>query len=152
MGIKVRYAKPDDSSEILRLIVELAKFEKLSPPNEQAKKRLIRDAFSDNPPFSIIVAEANSELVGYAFYFFTYSTFNARKSLYLEDIFVTEKLRSSGVGKKFFQKLFSVAKQNKCKRMEWCVLNWNKRAIKFYNKLGAKPLDEWTYYRKEIKF
>lgn len=84
-------------------------------------------------------------------FFFTYSTFKARRSLYLEDIFVTEKFRSAGVGNKFFDKLISIAKKNKCSRMEWCVLNWNKRAINFYNNIGARPLDEWTFYRKEIK-
>lgn len=151
MKLKIREASSKDSNEILKLIVELANFEKLTPPDKHAQRRLIKDAFSINPPFSILVAEYESSLIAYAFYFYTYSTFKARKSLYLEDIFVSDKFRSAGLGKLFFEKLLSIAKKNKCSRMEWCVLNWNKRAINFYNKLGAKPLNEWTYYRKEIK-
>ena len=150
MKIKIRKAKKSDSKEIIRLINELAKFEKLAPPTLSAKKRLINDAFGRNPLFFVLLAEAEGSIVGYAFYFFTYSSFKARKTLYLEDIFVTESMRRFGVGKLFFKEMLKIAKAEKCARMEWCVLDWNVNAINFYDKLGAKPLKEWIYYRKLI--
>jgi len=149
--IKIRKAVKKDSKEILGLILELAKFEKLAPPGEAAKKRLLKDAFGTKPVFNIILAEQNGKIIGYAFYFFTYSSFLARKTLYLEDIFITESIRRSGAGKLFFKELIKIAKKEKCGRMEWCVLDWNIKAINFYNKLGAKPLNDWIHYRKIIK-
>ncbi len=148
--VKIRRAKPEDKEQIIKLIVELADFEKLAPPDEDARKRLIKEAFSLNPCFEILVADKKGEILGYAFYFFTFSSFKALKTLYLEDIFITQKYRSSGIGKLFFKELKDIASKNKCGRMEWCVLNWNVNAIKFYNKLGAKPMDEWTWYRMEL--
>lgn len=147
MAIKIRKAKKRDSKDILNLIKELAKFEKLDPPTKQACKRLVKDAFGDNPFYSVIVAQDGKDLVAYAFYFYTYSSFLARRTLYLEDIFVTEDKRRSGIGKLLFDKLIKIAKKQKCGRMEWCVLDWNQKAIDFYNKLGANPLGDWIYYR-----
>jgi GNAT superfamily N-acetyltransferase len=150
MSIRIRKAKKADFKDIIRLINELAKFEKLVPPNKKAEKRLFRDAFGKNPAFSVLVAVHNKEIAGYAFYFFSYSSFLARKTLYLEDIFITESKRRFGIGKLFFRELVKKAKKEKCGRMEWCVLDWNKNAIEFYNKLGAKPLDDWIYYRLKL--
>lgn len=84
------------------------------------------------------------------FYFFSYSSFLARKTLYLEDIYITEQYRKLGVGKIFMNKLIQIAGKQKCKRIEWCVLKWNKEAIKFYEKFGANILSEWIYYRYEL--
>jgi GNAT superfamily N-acetyltransferase len=150
MKIKIRKAKKTDSKEIIRLVNELAKFEKLAPPTPTAKKRLINDAFGKKPLFYVLLAETKSNIAGYAFYFFTYSSFKARKTLYLEDIFVTEGMRRFGIGKLFFNEMIKISKKEKCARMEWCVLNWNKNAINFYDKLGAKPLKEWIYYRFQV--
>lgn len=151
MDIKIRSAKRSDSKQIIELINKLAKFEKLKPPDENAKKRLINDAFGKNPKFKVTVADDRTEkLLGYAFYFFTYSSFLARKTLYLEDIFITEDYRNTGIGKLFFDELVKIAKKNNCGRMEWAVLDWNVNAIKFYDKLGAKQLKDWIYYRYMI--
>ncbi|KAA0207911.1 GNAT family N-acetyltransferase [Ignavibacteria bacterium CHB1] len=147
LKVTIRKADKSDSSEIIRLIKELAEFEKLEPPDKLACRRLIKDAFSINPPFEILVAENYQNILAYAFYFYTYSTFRARKTLYLEDIYVSNLYRSHGIGQRIFKQLIRIAKKNRCSRMEWCVLNWNKNAIKFYEKIGANPLDEWTYYR-----
>jgi len=147
MRIKIRKAVRSDSDGLVRLIIELAEFEKLKPPDKKAKKRLLNDAFSKTPPFKIYVAESGNELIGYAFYFFTYSTFLAKKSLYLEDIYITPKFRKSGIGKRFFKILIKEAKENKCGRIEWAVLDWNINAIRFYENLGAKWLNDWKYYR-----
>lgn len=148
--IKIRKAVKSDAENIVKLIFELADFEDLEPPDIKGQKRLIKDAFSKNPPFNIILAEINNEIAGYSFYFFTYSSFLAKKSLYLEDIFITENQRSKGIGKLFFNELLKIAEKNNCGRMEWAVLDWNEKAIKFYDKLGAKELKEWKIYRMTL--
>lgn len=148
--IKIRKAKKSDKKDILRLVNELAEFEKLSPPDKMAQSRLIRDAFSSNPPYRILLADYEGQTAGYSFYFFTYSSFLARKSLYLEDIYISEKYRNLGIGKLFFEKLIRIAEKNKCGRMEWVVLDWNVNAIKFYEKLDAFELKEWKTFRKLI--
>ena len=150
MEIKIRKAVKSDSEEIIKLILELAKFEKLIPPNEAGQKRLLDDAFSDSPPFKILLAEQDNKLLGYAFYLFTYSSFEAKKTLYLEDVFISESHRNKGIGKLFLDELIDIAKTNDCRRMEWAVLDWNINAIKFYEKLGARELKEWKYFRMEV--
>lgn len=150
MEIKIRKTVKTDSEEIIRLIMELAKFEKLTPPDEAGQKRLLDDAFSDSPPFKILVAERNGKLLGYAFYLFTYSSFEAKRTLYLEDIFISESHRNKGIGKLFLDKLINIAKTNDCGRMEWAVLDWNVNAINFYENLGARELKEWKYFRMEM--
>ncbi len=147
MRFKICKAAKSDSTEILRLIDELAEFEKLPPPDKMAKRRLLRDAFGKNPLFNVLLAKEGSASVGYAFYFYTYSSFLARKTLYLEDIFISENRRGMGIGKMFLDELMKIAVKNRCGRMEWCVLDWNRKAIRFYEKLGAKRLKEWLYYR-----
>lgn len=146
----IRKARKTEFNRVFKLICELADFEKLTPPNAQAKRRLYNDAFGKKPAYKILLAVYDKEIVGYAFYFYSYSSFLARKTLYLEDIFVTESKRSLGIGKLFMNELIKTANKEKCGRMEWCVLDWNKNAIDFYNKLGAKPLSEWIYYRLKI--
>jgi GNAT superfamily N-acetyltransferase len=147
MKIKIRKAKKTDSKEIIRLIIELARFEKLKPPSLPAQKNLIKDAFSRKPPFEIFLAFDGDKAAGYAFYFYTYSTFLAKPTLYLEDIYINEKYRGSGIGKKLMDKLLSTAKTKKCGRMEWIVLDWNIKAINFYDRLGATEMKEWKFYR-----
>lgn len=153
MFAKIRNAKKEDFAKIFNLINELAKFEKLEPPDFNSGQRLFNDAFGSKPSFKVLVAETikEKEIIGYVFYFFTYSSFLARKTLYLEDIFVTESKRGLGIGKLFFDKLAETAKKEGCGRMEWSVLDWNENAIKFYNKIGARPLSEWIYYRLNVQ-
>jgi GNAT superfamily N-acetyltransferase len=150
MKIKIIKAKKRDFTDIIRLINELANFENLNPPDKKAQRRLYKDAFGKNPLYKVLLAKTNDEAVGYAFYFYTYSSFLARKTLYLEDIYISENYRKHGIGKKLIEELVNIAKKNKCGRMEWCVLDWNTSAIEFYNKLGAKQLKEWLYYRISI--
>ncbi|MBS1517320.1 MAG: GNAT family N-acetyltransferase [Bacteroidetes bacterium] len=148
--LKIRKARRTDKKSILRLVNELAEFEKLTPPDKNARNRLIKDAFSANPPFRVLLAEYENEVVGYSFYFFTYSSFLAKRTLYLEDIYISEKYRNLGIGKSFFNELIKIAEKNKCGRMEWVVLDWNVSAIKFYEKLNARELKEWKTFRKMI--
>jgi ribosomal protein S18 acetylase RimI-like enzyme len=147
MNISIRKAQRKDSQDILRLINELAEFEKLQPPDKDANNRLIKHAFGKNPLFDLLIAKIGKKTVGYALYFFTYSSFLARKSLYLEDIYVSRETRNIGAGALLFKELVKIAGNNKCGRIEWCVLRWNKKAINFYKKFGAKELKEWKYYR-----
>lgn len=138
-----------DSSGIVELLVALANFEHLDPPDEASRKRIIRDIFSTRKLLNIFVAAdwRSKKLVGYALYFYTYSSFLARPTLYLEDIFVLEEHRGRGIGGGLFTRCVEEAKKNDCGRMEWAVLTWNKNAIDFYEKLGAKRLDQWYTYR-----
>jgi GNAT superfamily N-acetyltransferase len=148
MNHTVRYAKRKDSPGVIDLLVALANFEHLAPPDTSSKKRILRDIFSTKIVKLFVAVDNDSKkLVGYALYFFTYSSFLAQPTLYLEDIFVLEEYRRQGVGKDLFLRCVREAKRHNCGRMEWAVLTWNEKAIQFYEKLGAKRLDEWYYYR-----
>ena len=138
MEIKIREAVKSDSEEIIRLILELAKFEKLTPPNEAGQKRLLDDAFSDSPPFKILLAEQDNKLLGYAFYLFTYSSFEAKKTLYLEDVFISESHRKKGIGKSLIREFIKILRNKGIKKCKLGVNTKNKLAIRFYKNLGFK--------------
>ena len=145
-------SKKEDSKGFLRLLVALANYEHLEPPNQSARRRIIEDIFSPKKKkkkanLFVALDRESKEQVGYALYFFTYSSFLARPTLYLEDIFVLEEHRGRGIGQALFQKCVDEAKSRGCGRMEWAVLTWNKNAIKFYEKLGARRMTEWYTYR-----
>ncbi len=145
----MRRAQRKDSRGILELLMALADFEHLDPPDSAAKRRIIRDIFSKKKSLRLFVAAdaISGKLIGYALYFYTYSSFLARPTLYLEDIFVLEKHRRRGIGRDLFMTCVSEAKRTNCGRMEWSVLTWNEHAIEFYEKLGAKRLEEWRQFR-----
>ncbi|MDA4130349.1 MAG: GNAT family N-acetyltransferase [Thaumarchaeota archaeon] len=128
-------------------MVALANFEHLKPPSSAARRRIIDDIFSKKIFGLYLAMDKTSGPIGYALYFFTYSSFLAKPTLYLEDLFVLEGHRKRGVGKALFKACAKEAVRNGCGRMEWNVLTWNENAINFYEKLGAKRLDEWYYYR-----
>jgi GNAT superfamily N-acetyltransferase len=148
MKINIRKIRKKDSSQLIGLIKELAKFEKLKPPSKLAQKRLLEAVFSKKSRIKVLVAENDKEIAGYAFYFFTFSTFLAKPTLYLEDIYISEKYRRTGIGKKMFKELIKIAKENKCGRLELMVLDWNVNALKFYENFGAENLLNWKFYRK----
>lgn len=145
--IRVRKATPDDTETILGLVVALAQFERLPPPDEAAQGRLIADAFGERPRFEIFLGELDGRVAGYAFVFETYSTFLALPSLYLEDLFVLEEYRGRKVGYELFRYCAQEALKRGCGRFEWVVLQWNTSAIDFYRRLGAKHMDDWQVYR-----
>lgn len=151
--MKIKIIKPGKklSNEILFLVDELAKYEKLPLPTKAAKQRLLNDIFSKKPIINVLLAKADDKYIGYAFYFYSYSSFLAKPTLYLEDIFILEEYRRVGAGKLFFKELNKIAKEKKCGRMEFIVLDWNKSAISFYNKLGIKELEGWKFFRKNYK-
>lgn len=140
---------PVDGTNVERyieLVEGLANYEHLEPPSAQAKARLVRDATSENPPFRAYLAMVDGRAVGYVTFFFTYSTFLARRALFLEDIFVLEEHRGNGIGKRLFQFCVGEAKRAGCGRMEWTALDWNTPAHRFYGSFGAKRL-EWFLFR-----
>jgi GNAT superfamily N-acetyltransferase len=146
-GITVRKAEAEDADVLIQLILGLAEFEKLPPPDEAAQRRLIDDAFGPQPRFQVFLAAVDGEVAGYAFTFDTYSTFLALPTLYLEDLFVLPRFRGYKVGYALMQYLALEAVRRGCGRMEWVVLDWNKHAIHFYRRLGAHHMDDWYFFR-----
>ncbi|MDD4126875.1 MAG: GNAT family N-acetyltransferase [Methanomicrobium sp.] len=144
--VVIKKLTEDNFSEFVNLIEKLAGYEKLKSPDEDAKIRLFNDAFSDNPKYEAYIAYINGSPAGYITFYFTYSTFLAKSTLYLEDIFVLEEYRKQGVGRKLFDFCRSVAKSRGCGRMDWTVLTWNEPSIKFYENQGAERQD-WYLYR-----
>lgn len=142
----VRKGTRRDANGFLVLVEELARFEHLEPPSEEGKRRLVADIF-DRGRINLLVARAGRVLAGYALYFYTYSSFLAKPTLYLEDLFVLDRYRGEGVGRMLFAKCVDIAVAERCGRMEWSVLNWNRNAADFYEGLGAKRLDDWSVYR-----
>ncbi len=145
--LTIRQAQSADGPTVLALIQALADFEKLDPPDDAAQQRLLADAFGERPRFDIFLAEIAGAVVGYAFVFETYSTFLARPTLYLEDLFVLPDYRQQRVGYALFSYCAAEAGRRGCGRMEWTVLDWNTNAITFYERQGARHLGEWLHYR-----
>lgn len=142
----IRNATKNDIPLILKLIQEIAEYEKLSHEVIATEEILHKSLFEEKSS-EVVIGELNSEPIGYALFFHNFSTFLGRKGLYLEDLFVRPQYRGKGFGKKLLLHLVKIAKERGCGRMEWSVLNWNTPAIEFYKSLGAKPMDEWTVYR-----
>ena len=133
-------------NDFLGLIDKLAEYEKLVPPDEEAKKRLRRDYLSDKPKYQAFIGKFGDKYVSYVIFLFTYSSFLALPTLFVEDIFVLDEYRLQGIGKKMFDFLKETAKRERCGRIEFTVLKWNKSAQKFYEKNKAKPM-QWFLYR-----
>ncbi|MEX2582887.1 MAG: GNAT family N-acetyltransferase [Gemmatimonadota bacterium] len=145
--ITIRAARPDDAAIFLELIDALADYEKLERPGADARQRLLRDGFGESRRFTAYLAELDRRVVGYAITFHTYSSFLARPTLFLEDLFVLPDARKNDVGTAFFRFLAAEALRQECGRMEWVVLDWNQLAIDFYDALGARQMSEWLPYR-----
>lgn len=149
----IRKAEDRDIPLILSFIKMIAEYEKLSAEVIATEEDIRNSVFSTNSNVKIIFAYYKDVPVAYAVYFYNFSTFIGRRGLYLEDIFVIPEYRKEGIGQEVFKYLVKEAVKNNCGRMEWSVLNWNEPAIKFYEKIGAVPLKEWTVFRlTEDKF
>ena len=144
--VVIRRGRRTDSDQFIGLVLALAEFEKLEPPSKAGRRRLLNDVFGKKR-IRLFVAADGRKLVGYALYFYTYSSFVARPSLYLEDLFVLGEYRRRGVGSCLFRRCVEEAISRGCGRMEWAVLTWNEKAIRFYERLGAKRLADWHFYR-----
>ena len=144
--LNIKKVDAETFDDFLLLIDKLAEYEKLARPDEEAKKRLRADCFSENPKYQAYIGKIGNKSVAYVIYFFTYSSFLAQQTLFLEDIFVLEEYRRHGIGKKMFDYCKQIAKRESCGRIEFTVLKWNNSAQEFYEKNKAKQL-EWFLYR-----
>ncbi len=147
MTLAIRAAAPGDEQLLLGFIRELAEYEKLADAVTATPADLAQTVFASEPKVFALIAEHDSEAIGFALYFFNYSTFLGKHGLYLEDLFVREGHRGSGAGTALLARLARIAMENDCGRMEWSVLDWNGPSIAFYKSLGAEAMDEWTIYR-----
>ncbi len=140
--MNIRNGKPEDMSEVLALIQELAHFEKEPEAVIITVEDLVRDGFGPNPLFHVFVAEFDKEIVGIALYYYRYSTWKG-KTIHLEDLIVKESMRGTGVGYALYSEIIKQAQKDKIRRIDWNVLDWNTPAIDFYEKTGAKVLKDW---------
>ena len=147
MKTTIRKAGPSDASLIHRFIVDLARYEREPDAVKNTPDQLREQMAEANPPFRCLIAETGKEPSGFALYFFTYSTWEGTRTLYLEDLYVPPEFRRQGIGTHILSVLAKEAQSQQCSRMEWSVLNWNQLAIDAYEKVGAQAQSEWTGYR-----
>jgi GNAT superfamily N-acetyltransferase len=140
--MNIRKGIPSDMNAVLSLIQELADFEKEPNAVVVTVDDLIRDGFSTSPLFQVFVAEVDNEVVGIALYYYRYSTWKG-KTIHLEDLVVKNNMRGTGVGYALYSEIIKQGKTDNVRRIEWNVLDWNTTAIDFYEKSGAKILEEW---------
>ena len=132
---------------IAELIRGLARFEKLEQEVVMTEELLAAGLFGDRPYAEVVLAEDDGRPVGFALFFHNFSTFLGRPGIYLEDLFVIPEHRGQGIGRMLLAHLVRLAVERGCGRLEWAVLDWNRDAIQFYERLGARPNSEWTVYR-----
>ncbi len=142
----IRPAGPEDVGLVLQFIRELAAYEKLEDQVVADEATLSREMFQKGRSRALI-AEYEGEPVGFALYFFNFSTFLGRGGLYLEDLYLRPQVRGKGFGERMFRHLAQVALQEGCGRMEWWCLDWNTPSQGFYRRMGAQPMEEWTVWR-----
>jgi GNAT superfamily N-acetyltransferase len=143
----IRPAHVEDVSVILQLIRDLATYERAADEVTATEEQLVDVLFGERPAAEVLLVFEGPSPVGFAVYFYNFSTWLGRPGLYLEDLFVKPDKRGKGYGRALLVELAKIARDRDCGRMEWAVLNWNEPAIKFYGTLGAKPMDEWTVFR-----
>src|SRR5215831_9197623 len=147
MSLTIRRARPEDATLIFALLCELAEYEKLTHEVEATEAGIAAALFSDHPRITCEIAEWNGEGVGFAVWFYNFSTFSGRSGIYLEDLFVRPAHRGKGIGKALLAHLAKLCVANGWARLQWSVLDWNAPSIAFYKSLGAVLMDEWTVCR-----
>jgi GNAT superfamily N-acetyltransferase len=151
--IKLRDATIEDVPLILDFIKELAVYEKLIDQVKTTEESLKESLFGNQKFAEVIIAELDDKPVGQALFFHNFSTFLGKPGIYLEDLYVRPAFRGKGIGKALLIRVIDIAKERKCGRVEWAVLDWNEPAINFYKNLNAVAMDEWTIFRlTEEKF
>jgi len=143
----IRPATTADVAAVHGLIRELAEFERLGHLCTGTRDDLAASLGTERPAAEVLVADVGGEIVGFALFFPTFSTFLARPGLWLEDLYVRPSHRSRGVGTRLLQAVAALAVERGCGRFEWAVLDWNTPAIEFYKSLGARPMSDWTVMR-----
>ncbi len=143
----LRFATTDDVGLIVDFIRQLADYENLSDEVITDEDQLRQSLFGERRVAEVVIASYQGEPAGFALFFHNFSTFLGRPGIYLEDLFVIPKLRGRGIGRILLSYLARLAVERGCGRLEWWVLDWNEPAIRFYERLGAKAMDEWTVFR-----
>lgn len=151
----IREVNENDINHLIGMVKGLAEYEKLSHEVLATEELYRENGFGMIAYFKALLVESlaanERRYLGFALYFFTFSTFTGRPTLYLEDLFVLPEVRGKGIGKALLRELAKIAVEKKCGRMEWAVLDWNQPAIEFYESINAKPLSDWTVYRLNVK-
>ncbi|MCF6434496.1 GNAT family N-acetyltransferase [Pseudoalteromonas sp. MMG022] len=147
MSMQIRTAVKQDAATILNFINDLAVYEKEPDAVLNTVSEIEEKLFCEHAKAHALICEQDGKAIGFAVYFYNYSTWLGKHGLYLEDLYVAQDKRGNGAGKAIMQYLAQLALANDCGRFEWVVLDWNKPAIDFYNSIGAKPQDEWIIYR-----
>ena len=148
-NIQIREATIEDSSLIVQFVKELAAFERAPSEATVTVEDIQKSIFAADSNVHALFCCINEEPVGFAVYFYNYSTWLGKNGLYLEDIYISPKYRGRGAGKMLLKHIAKIAVSNDCGRFELSVLDWNEPAIKFYESIGAKPQSEWIVYRLE---
>ncbi len=150
MTVDCRMATLADAELINNFIVELAEYENAAHLVTSTAEAVREQLQKENPPFECVIAEVHGEPAGFALFFQSYSTWEGKEGLYLEDLFVRPSARKFGVGRALFERLNQIAKERNYARIDWKVLNWNKLAIDFYDRLGAISMADWIPYRLDV--
>lgn len=149
MPLKIRNATPKDSQTIFNFIMELAIYEKAPNEVKTTVDEIGKSLFSPNATAKALICEEDGTAIGFAVYFYNYSTLLGKKGIYLEDLYVSEAKRGKGAGKAMIKYLAKKAISENCGRFEWACLDWNTPSREFYESLGAVALNEWIGYRLE---
>jgi len=143
----IRKATAEDAPIILNFIIELAIYEKARHEVVASESDIVSSIFGSTSTTNAIICLLDDIPIGYAVYFFNYSTWLGKNGLYLEDLYISSEHRGAGAGKAVLKYLAQVAVKKDCARLEWSVLTWNEPAIKFYESIGAQAQNEWVGYR-----
>ena len=146
-GVHIRVATVADAATVYSFIRDLAEYERLLDDVDATPASIEKALFGPNPRAFCDIAEWHGAPAGFALWFYNFSTFRGRHGIYLEDLFVRPQFRGHGIGKELVLNLARRAVRENCARVEWSVLDWNEPSIKFYESLGAIPMEEWTVFR-----
>jgi GNAT superfamily N-acetyltransferase len=147
MTLRIEDATPSDIQSIVRLVRQLAEYEKLAGEMIATEDDFERALFGADRGARALIAFLDNIPVGFALYFHTFSTFLGKPGIYLEDIFVESEYRGKGIGSGLLKRIARIAREENCGRVEWSVLNWNQPSIDFYHRLGAVTMEEWRIFR-----
>lgn len=149
MGFAIRKAVREDAATIFRFICDLAEFEKALDKVETSAEGIAEAMFGPDAVTGGLIAEVDGKPAGFAVYYYTFSTWQGRNGIYLEDLYVDPEHRGAGLGKALMKAVAEIAVKRGCGRMEWSVLDWNVGAIRVYDAVGGVPQSEWIRYRLE---
>ncbi|MFJ2985338.1 MULTISPECIES: GNAT family N-acetyltransferase [unclassified Pseudomonas] len=147
MSLTIRPAVRTDAPQILAFITELAEYERARHEVIANVADIEHSLFDEGSTVRSLICEREGRTIGFAVYFYSYSTWLGRNGIYLEDLYITPEQRGGGAGRDLLRHIAREAVDNRCGRLEWSVLDWNEPAIGFYKSLGAEPQDEWVRYR-----